>query len=284
MSTTTFDLNRVCEERTRQARGDPRTTASLISVALAVDDDACSEIVSLLHHRATREVLESAQSLSQSECGDERSLGAWILGQLGVPERVFPEECLATLHGMLEVERDAEVLPSICAALGFLNDPRSVVRLVPLADHPLAEVRFHVAIALQGQSDALAVQTLIRLSEDADGDVRDWATFALGSQLDEDTPAIREALLRRLDDTDPTARGEAMVGLARRKDERVIAALLNELTPERMRMLEERPDLPIEAAAELGDPRLLPALLHLRESGWEDRHLDAAVERCRGVR
>jgi HEAT repeat protein len=281
MSTSADNFRRTCEERTRQARVDPRTTASLISAALAADDDSCGDYVSLLHFRATREVLESAQGLGRSECSEERSLGAWILGQVGIPDRVFPDECLATLLEMLDVEHDVEVLQSICTALGFLDDPRTVERLVRLADHPVAEVRFHVAIALQGQTDELAVQALIHLSEDADGDVRDWATFALGTQLDEDTPEIREALVRRLVDSDHTARGEAMVGLARRKDERVIDALVRELAPERMRMLDDRPDLPIEAATELGDPRLLPALLHLREAGWENRHLEEAIECCR---
>jgi hypothetical protein len=61
----------------------------------------------------------------------------------------------------------------------------------------------------------------------------------------------------------------------------VIDALVRELAPERMRMLDDRPDLPIEAATELGDPRLLPALLHLREAGWENRHLEEAIECCR---
>src|SRR5688572_9938746 len=123
MPTSADNLRRVCEERTRQARVDPRTTSSLVSAALAADEDTCFDCVCLLHYRATREVLEAARGLGKSECSDERALGAWILGQLGIPDRVFPDECLATLLEMLNVEQDIEVLQSICTALGHLHDP-----------------------------------------------------------------------------------------------------------------------------------------------------------------
>jgi hypothetical protein len=43
------------------------------------------------------------------------------------------------------------------------------------------------------------------LSEDVDTDVRDWATFGLGSQIDRDTDEIRSTLERRLDDSDADA-------------------------------------------------------------------------------
>ena len=79
----------------------------------------------------------------------------------------------------------------------------------------------------------------------------------------------------------PTLRGEALVGLARRQDEHVLGALLKELAPEQMARLEERPDLPLEAAAEIADPRLLPAS-SLRKQGWEtDTLLEDAIARCR---
>jgi HEAT repeat protein len=75
---------------------------------------------------------------------------------------------------------------------------------------------------------------LIELTRDVDDSVRDWATFALGTQCDADGPEIRKALADRLCDSDNEVRGEAMVGLARRADTTVIdcvAEALESLDP-----------------------------------------------------
>jgi HEAT repeat protein len=104
--------------------------------------------------------------------------------------------------------------------------------------------------------------------------VRDWATFGLGTQIDTDTPEIREALHQRLNDPDADTRAEAMVGLARRKDLSALEPILEGLSGD------EVDDLVIEAAAELGDPRLLPALVELK-SKWSETSGDIAYLKTR---
>ena|SRR5438270_8722120 len=102
-----------------------------------------------------------------------------------------------------------------------------------------------------------------------DEDVRNWATFGLGSQADIDTAEIRAALLERVTDSHNETRGEALVGLARRKDPRALEPIIQELRSEHIGILA------LEAAETLGDPRLLPALLRL-EHDWqrdEDDHV-----------
>ncbi|UZN03815.1 HEAT repeat domain-containing protein [Cellulomonas sp. S1-8] len=122
---------------------------------------------------------------------------------------------------------------------------------------------------------------LITLSSDPDPGVRDWATFGLGNQTPQDSPAIRTALLARLDDEDPETAAEALLGLARRGAGEALA---------RVRALITDPDrsvdlLALEAAAELADPALLPALEALAQAwdGDDDVHGEAvafAIARC----
>ena len=69
-----------------------------------------------LQWRGSHEVLDRAAQLCRSFCVMERRTGADILGQLGVPDRTFPERCLQILLGMLECEQDHGVLQSIVVA------------------------------------------------------------------------------------------------------------------------------------------------------------------------
>lgn len=149
-------------------------------------------------------------------------------------------------------------------------------------DHPAEEVRFAVAIALSaiagGDQSEAVVSALIRLSTDADGDVRDWATMGLGSITEKDDDAIRDALAARLDDPEGDTAGEALLGLALRKDARALRPLLTRL--------EDGPgNLIVEAAGALGSPDALPALRRLKAEGWDEGDprptvLDDAIEAC----
>jgi HEAT repeat protein len=263
------------QELTEEARHDPRSTQELIREALAADDadEAGSvwfECVHLLRYRATEVVFDAAEQLCRSKRSKARTLGADILNQLGHPERTFPNESLQVLAGMLEGEADSGVLQSVLFALGSLDLPGAIDAILSARRHVDFLVRYAVVSALTGKEDQRAVNALIELSTDADELVRDWATFGLGTQLDLDIPPIREALVARLEDPDPVTRAEAFVGLARRKDRRVIPSLLEALHPERIDWFDPRPDLVIEAAEELHDPRLRAALRRLRASSQDE--------------
>lgn len=268
-------------KRTAEARREPPSTADLINHALTEpDEDEAWEAVSTLHLRATREVFEEAKKLCGSECPQERCVGADILGQLGVPDRLCPDECVAILAEMSHGETDLEVIGSVCTALGHLSHPEAVEPLLRWKGHPDVQIRLRVTMALGGHEEADAVEALIELSADPDEAVRDWATFGLGTQMDLDTPRIREALCARLNDLDPVTRAEAFVGLARRGDERVVVPLIEALHPEQIDQFEPRRDLVLEAAEEIADPRLLPALLALRDRPESER-IEGIIHRCR---
>lgn len=259
---------------------DHRPTEELINVALSEEDeDAAWHIVALLHHRGTGEVLEAAMRLCRSDASKERRLGADILGQLGTPKRTFPNESFDRLAEMLAHEKDPFVLEAIFIAFSHLNNPRAIDLVVPWIEHEDDDVRFGTVLALSCHEDPKAIAALINLSNDADADVRDWATFGLGSQIDTDSPAIRTALFVRLTDPDNDTRAEAMVGLARRKDNRVIAPLIEKLSSGSVS------ELDVEAAKEVSHPDILPSLVKLK--GWwpgDSNHhaelLEEAIASC----
>jgi HEAT repeat protein len=275
--------------RTASRSDDPRSTAELITIALTLptaptdeDEHVAWNAISALHWRATREVFEAAQALCESDDAGQREVGADILGQLGIPDRAFSEESFSILLALLKKEQDDDVLQAICVALGHLNDPRAIEPLTRLKRHPDPDVRHGVVFGLLTHENDLAIKTLIELSNDEAAEVRDWATFGLGSQIDTDTPEIREALFVRLADEGPTTSGEAMVGLARRKDPRVVEAIIRDLEAGYMGTLIA------DAAEEIADPRLAPYLAQARDrwvahaKNWELRGLYDAIAACTG--
>lgn len=262
-----------------QPRTDPRSTEDLIRVALTLEGDERDKVVSILHWRGTLDVLEAARELCESAAPAERELGADILGQLGVPQRTFPNECFHLLAHTLDRESLSGVLESIAFAFGYLRDARSIEYLLRLKNHARSEVRFAVAWALPHE-DERAITGLIELSADPDEDVRDWATFGLGTQIETDTSAIRDALAARLVDPHNDTRAEALVGLAKRRDEQALHPLMAELARRQFGWLA------VEAAAELADPRLYPLLVRIRDeitdlAEYEKQDLIEAIRRCK---
>jgi HEAT repeat protein len=272
------DFNKGLEIRTREAQSDPRSTHDFISTVLTgPNEESAWDAIAMLHYRGTKEVFDAACRLCVSNCPQERTLGANILGQLGIPERSFPTESVDMLIQLLATEVHEEVLDAICVALGHLHDSKAVPALSRLKTHPCDKVRFAVVFGLLGLEAQLAIESLIQLSRDQDVDVRNWATFGLGTQIEADTVEIRAALFERICDEDEVTRGEAFVGLARRKAERIIEPLIKEL--ERYPVAQWRHS--VEAAEELGDARLLPVLRRLQQStDSEDTTFDEAIRRC----
>ena len=95
-------------------------------------------------------------------------------------------------------ERELRPLASALFALGRLDDPPAVSLLISFAGYPNSEIRFAVACALGSfPNDKHTIRALLSLTEGADEDVRDWATFGLGVLGGWDSPEIRDALGRR---------------------------------------------------------------------------------------
>jgi HEAT repeat protein len=216
-----------------------------------------------------------------------RDVGVMALGSVALNYPPALDELLDYADaGCADV--DAGVRAAVAQALGNQSgEQRCVPFLLRLLNDADVEVR---RIAIGGlpivlddpTADHPAVTALVGLLADREPTLRDWAAFALGSQLDVDSPQIRAGLRSLLDEPDtPEAypAAEAALGLARRDDPEVLAAIADRLT---------RPDpssLWLRAAAELAAPRLLPALIQLRapdnepDDPWVEQ-LEHAIARC----
>ncbi|MGW2399607.1 HEAT repeat domain-containing protein [Kitasatospora sp. NPDC001664] len=241
------------------------------------------QVVSDFHRRADRSAFEAACTLARAQDMRERVVGLDVLGQLGYSVgRPFREE---TLPIVVEACVDSRpgVVQSAVVALNHLADPRGFAAVLGQAEHDDEDVRQAVAFALPSVAGAPtspeAIAALIRLSGDRSDFVRDWATFGLALESAGDNEQIRHALLERVGDPDPDTAGEALLGLARRGDRRILTALIAALDG-------DDPDhIAIEAACELAAPELLPVLRRLKQQEPPDDDeepwmLDDAITAC----
>jgi hypothetical protein len=276
-----------CEEEPRgqQSTKNIQVMDELFDIAIEDIDAPESEddrvhrawdaIHELQKHHASADTLQKAVALCSSVVPAERRVGAGVLGQFGShhPERpIFLEERFQTLKLLIERELspmgDAVVLVEALYAMAHTRDLRQVDIALGLIEHPLPKVRYattHMMIA--GKEDERTIAALITLSADTDALTRDWATFGLAQQMEDcDTPEMREAFVARLNDPDKETRTEAILGLALRKDLRVVQSLIDALGDD------EPSYMNYKAAWVLASPELCPALLAVGQRLPEYEH------------
>jgi HEAT repeat protein len=240
------------------------------------DSDSSWEAVHALQTLGSRDVYERAVAWCGAQEPVKRARGADILAQIGKtaehPHNSFPEDSFSIVSCMLGRETEPRPLASAIYALGQIGDSRAVTLLVQHRSHANANVRFAVACALGSFADnPIAGPALIQLTSDIDADVRDWATFGLGVLGREDSPEIRDALAARLNDSCDDAREEAMIGLAKRRDQSVLTPLIASLK------IAPVPDRALEAAFEM---------LGLKDEdgeGWSATDYVAALQKKFGI-
>ena len=245
----------------------------------SIHEDEHDASLALIHYRGGNdEFLLGAEYASSSDPGD-RATGADILAQLGWGDQTFRNESIDILTRLLE---DPDVYVVYCAAvgLGHRSAHSAIPALVRHLEHPDSLVRYGVALGLLGLEDDRAIAGLIKLAADNDRDVRNWSVFGLGTQIESDSPAIRNALREALRDSDHEIRGEALVGLAKRGDPTIIQELINEWKDD------DVSSLSIEAAEETRDTRLFHRLkqftkiLTLDDDPHYASKLNAAIAAC----
>jgi HEAT repeat protein len=222
------------------------------------EDEAYWACIRALHLRPDEEVFDQANAWSNDVDPDRRQAAADILARLGsgtltnVLEYPFASQSEPIIDRLLS-DRNMEVVCSALHACGRLNicEPTKIVKF---ATHEDPLVRYSTVHALDTRIDPMSLDAQIALSRDIDRDVRNWATFYLGFLDEIQNPLLDEALLERLLDFDPEIRGEALIGLAKRKNRLVLEPLKSELAGE------FHGGWAIDAAWELKSPELIPLL------------------------
>jgi HEAT repeat protein len=236
------------------------------------EDDAPWQAVHELRRIGSREVFDRAAEWCRSRDPLVRARGIDVLAQIGKaadhPCNSFPDESFSVVSSVLCDEREIQPLDSAIAALGHIDNPAAIPLIIHHQSHPDSNVRFSVACALGSfPNDPRSAECLLLLMKDEDEEVRDWATFGLGVLGDMDSVEIRNALFERLSDSNEDVREEAMAGLGKRRDQRVLLFLvwaLGEATVSRP---------VIEAACSLLD-------LQADREGWDaDDYASALRER-----
>lgn len=254
-----------------------REVARRYRAAIHDDDrDARDVSLGLLHYRGGEEEFLLGKEYSLSGDAGDRATGACILGQLGWGDHAFQEESVGILRALLG-DHDPYVVYCAAVGLGHRAAKSAIPDLLKLSEHLDPQVRYGVTFGLLGHEDNRAIDALIRLAGDDDRDVRNWSVFGLGSQIEADSPEIREALRQALDDPDHEIRGEALLGLALRGDPSIVDRLLNEWSGDYVSILS------LEAAEECRDVRLYHRLKEFAEEPQLDADPDFAKQLTRAV-
>lgn len=185
-----------------------------------------------LRSRTTRSVYERAIALTFTT--DQRAIlaGINIMAQFGHPRR-FQSRTMNRFFQVLKNTEDWYIVSTILVSISHNRELLTTDRVQFLSRYRKSrsvEIRSGLQYALSGCIEALAIEILIQLSSDKVAHIRDWATFALGSQTELDNDAIRQALWERTTDAYVAARQEGILGLALRKDERVKPLLVEALS------------------------------------------------------
>ena len=273
--------------------GRPRirrwSTDRLIRLALSHGTpERLRGVVGQLHRRGSTTTMAHIAVLLRSANAHRRALALDIAAQLhtdgdgsGSGEPFAPDAVRAMLVAGL-ADANPGVVQSAVFGLGHSPWTQALPALLAQADHPAALVRFALAFTLGSYPEPDATATLVRLASDLDDDVRDWATFSLGTVHEADDDDVRARLWANAHDTNRDVRGEAVVGLARRGDPRVVDLLKERLLDEDCRVYE------LEAAGEMPSGELLETLQRVRADAERRRdigpfwysHLLDAIDAC----
>lgn len=178
------------------------------------------------------EMINQCFDLILSDEKKSQIIGIDILSQLGSKRQKFKGKLLELIFDIL-VKTDNEKLIYSCLIAIYHNHKglpnRQIKILSNFKRSKSKDIRYGVVFSLSTIENKIAIDTLIFLTKDRSPQVRDWATFGIGTHIKTDNPEIREALYKRCFDKDYQTKQEAIKGLDNRNDERVYQIISQDL-------------------------------------------------------
>ena len=268
MSHTEFHNNITQEKMSRTDWTDEKLISRLINNK---SDRSHWDNIHVLRKRPSQGLFLKCVELTQSKDQKIRRIGIDILAQFGLPQRLFLKQTLELYFDLLNIETEPKVLRSLLYAIGYNNNKLNkgqIEKLCTFSDNDNELVKEGLVFSLISIDNKKAIETLIKLTKDKLSHIRNWATFGIGTQIGRDDKNIREALWHRINDKHQETKLEAVVGLAKLKDSRIIEIIKREL------MDGEHGTLLFEAIIETGDKRFLPLLRKNLKSIKEDTNIN----------
>lgn len=241
-----------------------RNARALYADAEIHADEKLDLISELRREPDAEPIFLACEALALESSQGDRELACDLLGAMSSRglDRAHADRAVAVLHGLLEAS-ELNVKRAAVAALGGWKADESETKLLRMAGDGAVAVRIAAAQALSEFDSPAATEALIRLSSDEFAAVRRWAVFGLSWTLSRAGSAVANTLLAAARDADDEVRGEAFIGLAFRRDERVVPLLR-----EYFESSDTVSSLAVQAAKEIGARELEKPLLAL--SGWWD--------------
>ena len=224
-----------------------------------------------LHSRPNMDVFARSVAFVNSGNVKKQIIGIDVLAQLGLPLRPFLKDTLELCFNLLKPEDNHMVVVALLYAIGHNNENlnnQQIEKICKCTGLQNSSIKQALVFSLLGIDNAKAIEVLITLSDDRNKNVRNWATFGLGSQIKANNQKIRDALWRRTKDKYQETKLEAILGLARRKDKKVKEIIQSELVGG------EFGTLLFESILQLNDDIFLPSLREILEKSENDTSIN----------
>jgi len=209
---------------------DKRLTAKqLISKAYHIEDeDSYMSYINQLRERGDDEVFQLAKRLAYSKDNLYREISASILSQFGYKTKLYRGESIYLLGKLLHDKND-DVVSTAIYGFGHRKCTRYADKIASFVSSKSLPIKEALAFSLGGYEDKKSIDALILLMQDENYHVRNWSTFSLAQITECNTPKICDALYKSFSNEKSEIRGEALLGLALRKDKRTIDAIIEDL-------------------------------------------------------